>query len=146
MAKLARPSRETLRTAAGIARLYGHGYVGSQHLLLALLARPEEKPARILAALGLSLSRVRSMTALLWGCGAPGVPLPQGLSPKAAKILGLASVRARQDRCRKIWPEHILTALAQEPATAAFPPRGSRRRRRLGKVISNRTENGGIPE
>ena len=120
MAKLARPSRETLRTAAGIARLYGHGYVGSQHLLLALLARPEEKPARILAALGLSLSRVRSMTALLWGCGAPGVPLPQGLSPKAAKILGLASVRARQDRCRKIWPEHILTALAQEPATAAW--------------------------
>ena len=67
MAKLARRSREVLRSAAGIARLLGHGYVGSEHLLLALLAQTDGTPARALASVGLDLSRARSLKMLLRG-------------------------------------------------------------------------------
>lgn len=132
MAKFTQRSREVLRSAAEIARLYGHGYVGSEHLLLALLAQPEEEPARVLTSLGLGLSRAGSLTVLLRGRGTAGARLPQGLSPKAIRVLGRASVRAKQERCRYIWPEHILKALAEEPSTGAWrlfalagiPPQG----------------------
>ncbi len=120
MAKLARRSREVLRSAAGIARLLGHGYVGSEHLLLALLAQTDGTPARALASVGLDLSRARSLTMLLRGCGTRGAPLPQGLTPKASRILRRAAEGAKRERCRRIWPEHLLTALAEEPSTGAW--------------------------
>ena len=120
MAKFARPSRDTLRSAAGIARLYGHGYVGSEHLLLALLAQEDGEPARILSSMGLGLSRARSLTVLLRGCGTRGARLPQGLSPKAARVLRRAAEKAKLDHCRRIWPEHMLAALAEEPSTGAW--------------------------
>ena len=120
MARFARRSRETLRTAAGIARLYGHGYVGSEHLLLALLAQEDGEPARILTSLGLGLGQARGLTLLLRGSGTRGAPLPQGLSVKAARILRRAADRATREHCRRIWPEHLLTALAEEPSTGAW--------------------------
>src|ERR671934_3075739 len=46
-------------SAAGEARALGHYYVGPEHLLLALLAQPEELAARALEALGVTAEAIR---------------------------------------------------------------------------------------
>lgn len=119
MARYAERTRQTLVSAAGIARLFGHSYVGSEHLLLALLAQEGTEAARILNTAGLRLDRAKTMTAVTRGVGTPGLRLPQGLTPKAADILNEAAKQARQGGYACIWPEHILLALTQQPQTAA---------------------------
>ena len=54
------------------------------------------------------------MTAALWGRGAPGLRLPQGLTPRARKILRQAAGEARHVGSRRIRPEHVLLALARQ--------------------------------
>lgn len=50
----------TFRCAATLARAYGHGYVGSEHLLLAMLVRTESAAGENTAARG-CLPRRRSL-------------------------------------------------------------------------------------
>lgn len=78
-----RKTRQLLVCAAAEARALGHSYVGSEHLLLGLLTQTDTLAGRILRSAGLQAENLRLMTAALWGRGAPGLRLPQGLTPRA---------------------------------------------------------------
>ena len=71
-------TQEILLTAAKIARELGHGYVGSAHLLLALVKR-QDAVGHLLQTTGMDAKMTEQMTAVLYGVGTPGLPLPQGL-------------------------------------------------------------------
>lgn len=141
MVRYGENAKHTLICAAALARLYGHSYVGSEHLLLALLSQEGSYASSVLKKAGLRLCSARSLTVLCSGVGSPGSPLPQGLSSDAAEILRGAALEARRQRCRRIRPEHILSALAGARKTAAYrilelsgtQPEGIRR------VVSGRT-------
>ena len=109
-----RKTRQLLVCAAAEARALGHSYVGSEHLLLGLLTQTDTLAGRILRSAGLQAENLRLMTAALWGRGAPGLRLPQGLTPRARKILRQAAGEARHVGSRRIRPEHVLLALARQ--------------------------------
>ena len=107
-----------LRHSAGKARSLGHSYVGSVHLLLALVEEPGGM-GLVLRQLGVDAALTESMALLLYGVGTPDLPLPQGLTAETKELLRYAAREARQQSCREILPHHILLAMARREETAA---------------------------
>jgi len=57
--KLTTKAKRVLEFAAGEARRMHHNYIGTEHLLLALLREQDGQAAKVLQALGLSLETLR---------------------------------------------------------------------------------------
>ena len=109
---------ELIRASGEKARLLGHSFVGSVHLLLALLELPGE-PQLILRGCGLVPELAFPLAQLLYGSGTPNLPLPQGLTERACEILFLSAREARQRASREILPIHVLAALSRAQDSGA---------------------------
>ncbi len=101
---------DVLSTAADQARELGHHYVRPEHLILGLLAQPDELAAQVLAELGVTRHVVRDRVAERLGTGAPRPSGSLGVSPQTKRLLELARAIAKSlgNRCPKT--EHILLA------------------------------------
>ena len=111
-------TEELLRRSAGKARNLGHSYVGSAHLLLAMVEEPVGT-GMVLRQLGIDPGLTEAMALLLYGTGMPDLPLPQGLTAEVRELLRCAAREARQLSCREIEPYHLLLAMARREGTAA---------------------------
>ena len=111
-------SLELIQTAARKAKELGHSYVGSIHLLLALLMH-RSNAGQILRGIGLDPAITQDMAALLYGKGTACLPLPQGFSGGARQVLRGAAKEARNQKVSQIRPVHILIALARREKTQA---------------------------
>ncbi len=107
-------ARKVVVLAQAEARGLAHGFVGTEHLLLGLLAEGEGVAAQVLESLGISLEEARG-----WveenagrGQGAPAGHIP--FTPRAKKVLGLALQEAVQLGHSYIGTEHLLLALLAE--------------------------------
>ena len=109
---------DLIQAAARKARDLGHSYVGSAHLLLALLREPGGM-GLVLRQLGVDPELTEAMAQLLYGAGTPDLPLPQGLTPEARELLRGAAREAKQQKCREIQPQHLLLAMARRSSCAA---------------------------
>jgi len=107
-----------LRAAAHRAQGLGHSCVGSIHLLLAL-TEERGSTGQLLRGSGLEPVLLQQMVRLLHGSGTPGLPLPQGFTPSAARILLRARQEAQQQPSSQIRTEHILLSLLRQENTAA---------------------------
>lgn len=96
--------------AAGIAREFGHSYVGSEHLLAAL-SYSCGWIGQLLGSCGLNAHMARCAVAHCIGSGTPDLPLPQGLSGEVKRILACAGQEARRLGSRQIGRHHILLSL-----------------------------------
>ena len=105
--------QEILTLAAGVARNYGHSYVGTTHLLLAMLEM-QCAPAQLLRGAGMDAVLTRQMTGVLYGIGTPGLPLPQGFSGRARILLRGAAREAKRQNCRQVQPMHLLLSMLRE--------------------------------
>ena len=111
-------SLELINAAGKKAKELGHSYVGSIHLLLAMLTGGGAA-AQILKGMGLDAAVTQDMAALLYGKGAARLPLPQGLSSDARQILQGAAREAAIQKGRQIRPVHILMSLVRREKTEA---------------------------
>ena len=109
---------ELLRQSARKARSLGHSYVGSVHLLLAMTREPGGM-GQVLRLSGVDPELTESMAQLLYGAGTPDLPLPQGFTPEARKILQGAAVEAKQRNSKLVQPHHLLMAMARQETSAA---------------------------
>ena len=109
---------ELLRAAARKARTMGHSYVGSAHILLALAQTPG-MAGHLLHGAGLTDSLLEPAAGLLYGIGTPDLPLPQGLTAQARRILRAAAREAKELGAKKVGPIHILLAVLRSRQTAA---------------------------
>ena len=111
-------SLELINIAHRKAKELGHSYVGSVHLLLALMSG-SGCTSRILRDFGLDATVTEDLAALLYRKGSPHLPLPQGLSTGAGQILRGAAKEAMFRKGRSIHPVHILLSLVRRENTAA---------------------------
>ncbi len=102
--------------AGGLAGAWGHGHVGTEHLLLALAGG---SGAVLLGPCGVTAAAVSDGLLALRGCGRPMAAPPQGLSPRAAAWLAAAGREARDTGAPLLWPEHLLLALARDDGSTA---------------------------
>lgn len=111
-------ARKLIASAGENAKSLGHSFVGSQHILLSFEDIPG-KAGRLLLFSGFDFRLARSMTAAFFGVGTPGLPLPQGFTPQARRIMYGAGIEARKQKKRRVTDEHILLSLLRtEPCTA----------------------------
>jgi len=111
-------TRQMLLRAAEQARGMGHSYVGSVHILLALL-QGQGMAGQLLRGAGMDLVLTREMAAVLWGYGTPGLPLPQGFSGSARKILREACREAHAQGRHQVEPIHVLLSLLRKEGSQA---------------------------
>ena len=95
------------------ARGLGHSFVGSIHILLAL-AEDTGLAGEMLRQWGLGPEILRDLTEILFGTGEPDLPLPQGFTRQARKILKGAAREARACKEKRISPVHILLSLTRQ--------------------------------
>ena len=67
-------ARQVVTMAQGEARSLGHGYIGTEHLLLALLRQGDGVAVRVLESAGVSADSVRSEVLEIVGQGPSGPP------------------------------------------------------------------------
>ncbi len=111
-------TQKLLLSAAKIAREFGHGYVGSAHLLIAM-AKGTDMVAKILQTAGVEPKLAEQLAAILYGVGTPGLPLPQGFSGQMQRILLDAGREAGFQHCARVEPAHMLLAMLRQGKTAA---------------------------
>jgi ATP-dependent Clp protease ATP-binding subunit ClpC len=110
---------ELICRCGNCARSLGHSYVGTAHLLLALLKQPGW-PGRLLEAEGLDHDLVERVVGVLYGTGNAAMPLPQGLTAAARRTLQTAAREAIALETNRIGCGHILLALTRYPRCAAW--------------------------
>ena len=107
-----------LRSARDAAASLGHGYVGTEHLLLGVAAETEGLAARVLLSEGLDMARLTRAVVSVAGSGAPGGP-EQGLTDPARSALELSGAAARELGHGYVGTEHILLGVLRVPGCAA---------------------------
>ena len=111
-------TQQLLLNAAHIARDFGHGYVGSAHLLLAM-SRQTDMTGNLLRQMGVDPQLTEQIAAVLYGVGTPGLPLPQGFSMQMRRILQEAGREAGIQRSTRVEPVHILLSMLRQEKSAA---------------------------
>ncbi len=96
------------------ARRLNHNVVGTEHILLGLIAEGEGLAARSLQALGISVDNVRSEVEKVIGRGDSPPTGQIGFTPRSKRVLELAFDEARQLGHTYIGTEHILLGLIRE--------------------------------
>jgi ATP-dependent Clp protease ATP-binding subunit ClpC len=107
-------AQAALRLAQESSAQLGHGYVGSEHLLLGLAKEGEGVAARVLREAGLDAESIRSAIARMVGVGAPAGLPSQGLTPRCKKIIELSVREAARLGHHYVGTEHLLLGLLQE--------------------------------
>jgi hypothetical protein len=107
-------ARQVLSAAQQEARALKHNYIGTEHLLLAILREPEGPAARALAAQGIVFEGVRNRVAEEIGEGEEVTPGQIPFTPRTKKVLELAFREALETGEDLMEPQHILVAIARE--------------------------------
>jgi ATP-dependent Clp protease ATP-binding subunit ClpA len=107
-------ARRVVVLAQEEARLLNHDYVGTEHLLLGMIAEGQGVAAKALESLGIRLEAVRAQVEEVIGQGqqAPSGHIP--FTPRAKKVLELSLREAQQLGHDYVGTEHLLLGLVRE--------------------------------
>lgn len=113
------PARRAVARAVAEARGFGHRYLGTEHLLLAVSADGALAGAA-LAQLGITDSSVRAAIERIIGRGRSGQAGALGITPRTKRVFEAAIKEARRFGSRRSCAstEHVLLALADNPGVA----------------------------
>ncbi len=117
---------KVIKLSQQIARAYEQDYVGTEHLLLAILKEGTTLGAQILNESGVTLQKAKSVVDRLiqdrlhdtWVFGRlPG-------TPHFRNVMAAAIEEARQLESKVVCAEHLLVALAREEGSVAYAALG----------------------
>ncbi len=112
-------ARKVVTEAEGIARSWGHGYVGTEHLLLALYSEPEGVAAQVLVDLKFSRKRAESEVARHVERGSSETEVDLSFTPRVIAAFTDALSSALELNHNYIGTEHLLLGLARGDGVAA---------------------------
>jgi ATP-dependent Clp protease ATP-binding subunit ClpA len=108
-------ARRVLVLAQDEARAMEHNFLGTEHILLGLVAEGEGVGAKALIELGVSLADLRTRITQVVPQGAPGTASgAPPFTPRAKKVLELALREALEMNHNYIGTEHLLLGLIRE--------------------------------
>ena len=107
-------SRRVIVLAQEEARLLNHNYIGTEHLLLGLLADQEGDAARTLQSLDVTLDAARDQVRQIIGEGSETQQGHIPFTPRAKKVLELSLREALTLRSQSIGSVHLLLGLIAE--------------------------------
>ena len=113
-------AQNTLRLAQAAAEELGHSYVGSEHLLLGLLREEENAARRALQEQAVTGEKVRDVIVEIVGSGVPGLAPPQGLTPRAKRVIENAVGESVRSGGGYVGTEHLLLGILRENGTMAM--------------------------
>jgi len=123
--KFTERARKVLALAQGEAQRLNHNYISTEHILLGLCAEGSGVAIRVLANLGVELSKIRSSVEFIIGRGETKSRGEVGLTPRAKKVIELAVDEARYLNHNYIGTEHLLLGLLREGEGVAAGVLGS---------------------
>ena len=107
-------AEEALRLAQEAAGELGHGYVGTEHLLLGLMREDEGMAHTVLTEAGLTDDLLTEMVRKSIGAGLPGGNPAQGLTPRAKHVVEIAMEDSIRGGYAYIGTEHLLAGILRE--------------------------------
>jgi hypothetical protein len=113
-ALLTEQAKQAILSADIAARRFNHNYIDTEHLLLGLLDEPSGGVGKLLNELGIEPENVRSALEFIIGRGDRNVLGEIGLTPRAKKVLELASHEAHLLNHRFVGTEHLLLGVVSE--------------------------------
>lgn len=108
--------QQVFQRAWALAGTFGHSYVGTEHLLLAIMYMPQSLACRLLVWEGLTAREVADQLLAWKGRGRRQVRLPQGFSICARQAIAIAGSETGQSTMR---PEHLLLAMLRDEDNSA---------------------------
>ena len=113
-------AQSALRLAQEAAEELGHSYVGSEHLLLGLMREEGGAAHRCLAGQSVTAEKTRETIAGIVGTGLPGLAPPQGLTPRAKRVIENAVGESNRFGGGYVGTEHLLLGILRESGTMAM--------------------------
>ncbi|MDR0839326.1 MAG: ATP-dependent Clp protease ATP-binding subunit [Oscillospiraceae bacterium] len=107
-------ARRVFELAQQSASELGHGYVGSEHILLGISREGTGVGAKTLRENGFDPELIRTMIEKQVGRGARSEAPPQGLTPRAKRIVELALMESNRLGHNYIGTEHLLMGILRE--------------------------------
>ena len=107
-------AREALNNALDAAREMGHTYVGTEHILLGLLAVEESIASRILTSRGVDSETTKELIISSVGKGSPSDVTGADMTPMTKKIIEESAYAASRLGHNYIGTEHLLLAIVSE--------------------------------
>ena len=107
-------AEEALRLSQEAAGELGHGYVGTEHLLLGLIREEEGVAHAVLTEAGLTDDMIVEIIKRSVGAGLPGGNPAQGLTPRAKRVVELAMEDSMRGGYNYVGTEHLLAGILRE--------------------------------
>jgi RNA polymerase sigma factor (sigma-70 family) len=107
-------AKAVLLRAATLAQALHHNYIGTEHLLLSLVAEPEQPVAQLLQRFGVDQARLTAEFDRLIGRGATPLAEEPLLVPRLAQVIALAHLDALRTGQTPTNPIHLLIGLINE--------------------------------
>ena len=107
-------AEEALRLSQEAAGELGHGYVGTEHLLLGLIRENEGIAHTVLTEAGLTDDMIVEIIKTSVGAGLPGGNPAQGLTPRAKRVVEIAMEDSIRGGYNYVGTEHLLAGILRE--------------------------------
>jgi ATP-dependent Clp protease ATP-binding subunit ClpC len=107
-------ARQVVVLAQDEARRLGHGYIGTEHILLGLLREEEGLAARVLESMNVPIEGVRGGVVKIVGQGDELATGQIPFTPRANKVLELSLREALLLDHNYVGTEHVLLGLVRE--------------------------------
>ena len=117
--KFTQSAQIALNKSVYYARRLGHTYIGSEHLLLALISEEDSVAAKILTARGASFDSVRDAVIEIAGTGEETDVGPSAMTPRTKRVIESSAFEAMKYGQNYIGTEHLLLALCSEKDSVA---------------------------
>ena len=107
-------AEEALRLSQEAAGDLGHGYVGTEHLLLGLIREEDGIAHSVLMEAGLNDEMIVEIIKKSVGAGLPGSNPAQGLTPRAKRVVEIAMEDSIRGGFNDVGTEHLLAGILRE--------------------------------
>ncbi len=117
--KFTQKAESSLHRALSSAEEFGHTYIGSEHLLLALSAEDDSIAASILTSRGIDKKLLSAKIKDITPQGSPSILSPADISPGVRQIIERAAHEAQRAHSSRIGTEHLLLAILDHRTSVA---------------------------